>query len=326
MLLPMRARRGFTLVELLVVIAIIGVLVALLLPAVQAAREAARRTSCANKIRQLAIAVHNFHDTNNRLPRGAEENVLPTPNPTNSTTNIAGTSWIVHSLPFFEQNALYAKYRFDLAYNDPINALVGEVVVPTLFCPSGPDPQKHKDPNTNLTRNVSTHYYGVMGPAGATNPTTITISSVTYSYTVGNPVTNGAWAADGMMSQYRTASGSVSSLRNIRLADVTDGTSNTLMLAERSRHLPSGQTNDYRSWIRGNSGGSGATKNVTNPINGVFYNGSNNFNDISFGSAHPGGCHFALGDASLRFISANIDMNIYMASASMGGGEVVQLP
>jgi len=110
------------------------------------------------------------------------------------------------------------------------------------------------------------------------------------------------------------------------LADVVDGTSNTLMLAERSRILRPGQTNDYRSWIRGNNGGSGTTKNVTHPINSTFYNGSSNFNDISFGSEHPGGCQFALGDASLKFISANIDLNIYKASASMNGGEAVQLP
>ena len=325
--LSLRARRGFTLVELLVVIAIIGVLVALLLPAVQAAREAARRTSCANKIRQLAIAVHNFHDTMNKLPPGASAAVYPAPNNTGGTATIRGTSWIVHTLPFFEQNALYNKYRFDLSYDDPINAAVGEVVVPTLYCPSGPDPKKHKDPNTNLTANVTTHYYGVMGPAGSSNPSTITFNGATYSYTVGNPGTNGAWSAEGMMSQYQDQpAGSVSTSRNIRLADVTDGTSNTLMLAERARMLPPGQTNDYRSWIRGQNGGSGATKNVTTPINSTFYNGSSNFNDISFGSQHPGGCQFALGDASLKFIQASIDQNIYMASASMGGGESVQLP
>jgi len=318
-------RRGFTLVELLVVIAIIGVLVALLLPAVQAAREAARRTSCANKIRQLAIAVHNFHDTMNKLPPGASAAVYP--NPMNGTATIRGTSWIVHTLPFFEQNSLYNKYRFDLSYDDPINATVGDVVIPTLYCPSGPDPKRHKDPNANVTSNVTTHYYGVMGPAGSTNPSTITLNGVTYSYTVGNAGTNAAWSADGMMSQYQDQpTGSVSTGRNIRLADVVDGTSNTLMLAERARVLPPGQTNDYRSWIRGQNGGSGTTKNVTYPINSTFYNGSSNFNDISFGSQHPGGCQFALGDASLKFITESIDLNIYKASASMGGGESVQMP
>jgi prepilin-type N-terminal cleavage/methylation domain-containing protein len=324
---PLRHSRGFTLVELLVVIAIIGVLVALLLPAVQAAREAARRTSCANKIRQLAIAVHNFHDTMNHLPHGASAAVYPSPNPSGGTGTIRGTSWIVYTLPFFEQNALYNQYRFDLPYDDPINSAVGAVVIPTLYCPSGPDPKRHKDPNAGVTTNVTTHYYGVMGPAGSTNPSTITIGGATYSYTVGNPGTNGAWSAEGMMSQYQDQpAGSVSTGRNIRLADVVDGTSNTLMLAERARILPPGQTNDYRSWIRGQNGGSGATKNVMNPINSTYYNGSSNFNDISFGSQHPGGCQFALGDASLKFLNESVDLNIYKASASMNGGENVQLP
>lgn len=326
MLLSLRRRRGFTLVELLVVIAIIGVLVALLLPAVQAAREAARRTSCANKIRQLGIAVHNFHDTMNKLPPGASATVLPNPNPSGGTATIRGTSWIVYTLPFFEQAALYNMYRFDLHYDDPINTLVGEVIVPTLYCPSGPDPKKHLDPNAGVTKNVTTHYYGVMGPAGSTNPSTITIDGVTYNFTVGSPGANGAWSAEGMMSQYQDTAGSVSTGRQIRLANVTDGTSNTLMLAERARMLPPGQTNDYRSWIRGQNGGSGATKNVTNPINAAFYNGSSNFNDISFGSQHPGGCHFALGDASVKFIQQNIDLNVYKALASMGAGESVQMP
>ncbi len=309
---------------MLVVIAIIGVLVALLLPAVQAAREAARRTSCANKVRQLAIAVHNFHDTRNKLPPGASAAVYTVQG---GTTTVRGTSWIVHILPFIEQNALYSQYRFDMNYDDAVNSAVGDVIIPTLYCPSGPDPKKYKDPNAGVTTNVTTHYYGVMGPSGAANPTTITVGGMTVSYTVGSPGANGAWSAEGMMSQYQdTPSGSVSTGRNIRFADVTDGTSNTLMLAERSRILPATQTNDYRSWIRGQNGGSGATKNVMNPINAVYYNGSSNFNDFSFGSQHPNGCQFALGDASLKFMTANVDQNIYMAAASMGGGEVIQLP
>jgi prepilin-type N-terminal cleavage/methylation domain-containing protein len=326
----MRHRPAFTLVELLVVIAIIGVLVALLLPAVQAAREAARRMSCGNKIRQLAIAVHNFHDTNMKLPRGAEATVLkiPDPSPTNPPTYINGTSWIVHCLPFFEQKNLYDRYRFDLAYNDPANAAIADAanVVATLYCPSGPDPKRWKDPNTNLTNCLSTHYYGVMGPGGSSNPEVVTIAGVNYSYTIGNPVTNGAWSAEGMMSQYRDNSGSVSTGRNIKLSDVVDGTSNTLMLGEISVQLRTGQSNIYRAWTRGNAGGSGATKNVLNPIKSTLYNGSNNFNDISFGAEHPGGCHFALGDASIKFLNQNVDLNIYKAAASMGSNEAVQLP
>jgi prepilin-type N-terminal cleavage/methylation domain-containing protein len=319
-------RRAFTLVELLVVIAIIGILVALLLPAIQAAREAARRSSCQNKIRQLAVALHNFHDVRNQLPPGAENLVFPKPTPAGATANVSGTSWIVYILPFMEQEPLYRQYRFDLNYNSVENAAVGETIIATLYCPSGPDPRKHFDPNTNLTKNPTTHYYGVMGPAGLTNPTTINISGQSFPYTVGDATANGAWSAHGMLSHYRETTGSVSSFRVVKLADVTDGTSQTLMLGERSVHLPLGQANDYRTWIRGNNGGSGSCKNVTYPIGSTYYNGSNNFNHISFGSAHPNGCHFAMGDASVKFIQKSIDTLIYMASASMNGQEPVQLP
>jgi hypothetical protein len=104
------------------------------------------------------------------------------------------------------------------------------------------------------------------------------------------------------------------------------------MLGEISVNLPVNQpnstvaqANQYRTWIRGNSGGSGATKNVRYPINSTFYNGTNNFNEISFGSQHPGGAQFALGDASVRFIPQTIDLLIYQASASMNGNESVSL-
>jgi prepilin-type N-terminal cleavage/methylation domain-containing protein len=317
-------RRGFTLVELLVVIAIIGVLVALLLPAVQAAREAARRSSCQNKMRQLAIALHNFHDARGKFPPGAENAVYPKPRMSGATT-FAGTSWIVYILPYIEQQPLYKRYRFDLSYSSTQNAAVGATIIPGLYCPSGPSPQQYTDPNSVVKGNPTTHYYGVMGPAGLTNPTTNKIGAITYSYTVGDATSNGAWSAHGILSHYRETTGSASTNRIVRVADVIDGTSATLMLAERSMHLPNGQTNDYRTWIRGNNGGSGACKCVTYPINSTFYNGSNNFNHISFGSDHPGGCHFALGDASVRFLAETVDLSLYKAMASMNGGEVAPI-
>jgi prepilin-type N-terminal cleavage/methylation domain-containing protein len=324
-----RARcRGFTLVELLVVIAIIGVLVALLLPAVQAAREAARRSSCSNKLKQLSLALHNHHDTRDKFPPGAQQQVLPQPNPPgNTTVFVAGTSWIVFSLPFFEQQQLYDRYRFDLGYNTTENITnVGTVVVPTLYCPSGPDARRYLDPNNpNANTAVTTHYYGVMGPGGDSDNFTMVQGNVTYTYRRGDATANAAWSGNGILSQYRETTGSISTYRVVRMSDITDGTSNTLLLGEIARTMPpnycSPGNHHYRTWIRGNNGGSGATKNVKFPINSTYYNCSNNFNDISFMSNHPGGAMFALADASVRFIPQTIDHTIYRMSASMGDGE-----
>ena len=329
------SRRGFTLVELLVVIAIIGILVGLLLPAVQAAREAARRMSCQNQLKQLTLSLHNFESAYKRFPAGAEDDVLPRPNSTGGTlaaSKIQGTSWIVYILPYIEQNALYAQYNFAVAYNNiptptvPANAAVGANTMAALYCSSGPRSGLYLDPNATNNTNPTTHYYGVMGPGGVTNPTLNLVGSKTFSYVVGSPNTNGAWSAQGILSQYRDAfsnqAANASTKRHVRISDVIDGTTNTLLLGEISRILPSGQTNQYRTWIRGNNGGSGACKNVTYPINSTFYNGSNNFNDVSFGSQHTGGCQVGLGDASVRFLSQTIDLSIYKALASMDSGEV----
>jgi prepilin-type N-terminal cleavage/methylation domain-containing protein len=331
-----RARTAFTLVELLVVIAIIGVLVALLLPAVQAAREAANRSSCGNKLKQLGIGVHNFNDTFKKLPRGAENQVLPQPNSTGSTTYFIGTTWLVYVLPFIEQQPLYDRYDFTVQYDNipsggasapKNNDAVGSTVVPTFYCPSGPGALTYKDPNGNGVKDdPSTHYYGIMGPGGTTDPYTMTMNGTTYSYRVGNPGSNGAFAFHGAFTQYRDSGPSITQNYEVRLTDITDGTSNTLIIGERSVHLPAPKVNSYRSWIRGQNGGSGATKNVTYPINSTDYNGSNNFNDISFGSNHPGGCQFTLGDASVRFVTETINLPIYQAASSINSGEMAPIP
>jgi prepilin-type N-terminal cleavage/methylation domain-containing protein len=333
-------RRAFTLVELLVVIAIIGILVALLLPAIQAAREAGRRSSCQNQIRQLAIALHNHHDTRLKFPAGAQQDVYPSPNPTQSTTAFRGTSWIVLSLPYMEQQPLYQQYDQKVSYTNAINKPVAQTIIQTLYCPSGPVPTKYLDtangwdvPATPLSPpgSPSTHYCGVMGPGGAADNTTYTFNlgpnatPTNIPYRIGDAGANAAWSGHGILSQYRDTAGSISTFRNTRMQDVTDGTANTFLLGELSRQMPPGVASIYRSWIRGNNGGTSACKNMRYPINSTFYNGSNNFNDVSFGSEHPYGTHFALADGAVRYVNQKTPILVLIAYSSMNGGEQVTL-
>ena len=324
--LPTRSRpsRGFTLIELLVVIAIIAILSGLLLPAVQKVRDAAARMSCQNKLKQLGLACHNYHDAAGTMPPGAQENVWRQ-NAPNTTSYIKGTSWLVFILPYIEQNALYTMYNFNAPYYD--NDAVGLTVVPTFYCPSGPEPKRYLDPNSNISGAVTTHYYGIMGPGALTDYPKNVVGGRTYTYRVGSGSGNGAYACNGMLSQYKDQPGSITTGRLIKFPEVVDGLSNTLMIGERSVGMPSGYTHnhDYRAWTRGNNGGSGATKNITYPINSTWYNGSNNFNHISMGSNHSGGTNFCLGDGSVHFVRDSINLSIYMAAASIDSGEVAPI-
>lgn len=306
-----RSRQAFTLVELLVVIAIIGVLVALLLPAVQAAREASRRTKCQNQLRQLALAVHNYHDTLQTLPAGSVK--------TNET------SWHVHILPFFEQTTLYERFTFnagnyiDTDFGSLMERRCGESFtrVGTYLCPSSPIDKMVVGGNSNTLADeqigpsklipYTTHYYGVMGPKG---------TSIEGKDYVIRPATcsneHGCFSTQGVFDCNET----------YRLADIKDGTANTLMLGEISRHTPE-YGSRFRAWMRGCDNISGTSwiagcKNVAVAINTP---GHSKFNDIAFSSHHPRGANFALADASVRMLADSIDLGLYKAAASRNGAE-----
>jgi prepilin-type N-terminal cleavage/methylation domain-containing protein len=302
-------RRGFTLVELLVVIAIIGVLVALLLPAVQMARESARRTECNNKIRQLAIGLHNYHDTYKWFPPGfTGPGITPYPQ--------VDLSFHVRMLEYIEQGPLYAQADWTKHFNQPpFQVTFSNMRLDVLLCPSG----EIEDVTAGtLVPARTTHYYGIMGPEGPWsvngNDPRLPIGTAPSYQWVTSP--QGGRAQQGILGPGTRT----------RLGDVRDGTSNTFLLGE----ISWAEANGYRPWTRGwdggSSGASAACKNIQHPINQVPYNGSNNFNDISFGSSHPGGCNFAKADGSLSFVSQTIDMTAYRSLASRNGKEAVELP
>jgi prepilin-type N-terminal cleavage/methylation domain-containing protein len=302
-------KSGFTLVELLVVIAIIGVLVALLLPAVQAAREAARRMKCTNNLKQLALALHNHHDTHGAFPA--------------STSGSVG--WHALILPYIEQRSLGDQVLPTAgAYNAGQNAnrLMGQYKMPMFLCPSFVKDRSAStiDNITGFGNAYTTHYYGNAGPNGNIPGSTTPYGINTVS------MAQGGLAADGMLPfvpQVQTASSPVPPAQGLRMADVTDGTSNTMLLMEISWQ---GVENGYRAWPRGYvwNSDAGASKNVQNAMRTVKYNGSNNFNNISMGSNHPAGACIAMGDGSVRFLTESVDLNnVLLPLASRLGGEVI---
>ncbi|MCO6456634.1 MAG: DUF1559 domain-containing protein [Pirellulaceae bacterium] len=191
--MAIRPRRAFTLVELLVVIAIIGLLVALLLPAVQAAREAARRTSCQNNLKQLALALHNYHDNVGVFPPSS----LSPPEHT----------WAPLLLPYIEQLTLQDQYDFRYAWNDPMNAPAIRQHVPVFHCASSPSQANRRDNVGGGRQAATTDYAPVTG-----------VASIVYrSGLVPEPA-----SGDGVMMRNRA----------VIMANISDGTSYTLIMAE----------------------------------------------------------------------------------------------
>lgn len=323
-------RNAFTLVELLVVIAIIGILVALLLPAIQAARAAAWRSSCQNNIRQLALAVHNYVDTKKTLPSSIRPTGL-TPLP-----RIAGLTLL---LPFFEETARYTQYNqtknwFDAATNKP---LVNQRIS-ILQCPSVPEPERLDGVPENSP------WVADVGAPTDYSPTIFVDQRLKTANLVDEAATGTIPPAKGSPGLGLLAYNIVT-----RLADVTDGLSKTIMYAESAgrpylyrRGKQIGPFPDFRvnggGWCRpasdisiDGSSGDGTTDvgpcaiNCTNGIEigttfpHPYYVSVGTGEPYSF---HPGGANFCMGDGSVRWINDNIDIRQFARLVTRNGAEL----
>src|SRR5688572_15437272 len=307
-------RSGFTLVELLVVIAIIGVLVALLLPAVQMARESARRTRCNNNLKQLGLAVHNYHDTYQVFPasvygyKACDPGAGQTPDPL--PLNVSG--W-VSALPFIEQGTITSAYNNQQAASHATstaagnpNPLVGDAVasgngqlftkkLAVFLCTSDPtDPFQPAD-STNYSIKVGS---GLRG------------ARTNYDFSTNCSVICNFWKS--LTSENRNMFGENS---NTRMSQVSDGMSNTIMLGETTLDVVNGNGNTwgYRGWVM-NGVDASCTQQNGHGIN-VLDRGPSRPQRIPgqlgswswVGSNHPGGANITLGDGSVRFISEVTD-------------------
>ena len=317
------SRRGLTLVELLVVIAVIGILVALLLPAVQAARESARRTHCANNLKQQTVAAHNYHDTHGSFPPGFI--LVPT-----RGSFAGGTTLWVELFPYLEEHNLqwvwdYSDYRNNLRGGR--NATSAHVIE-VLLCPSHPVLVNPVDwtnmpqywPNTAWAGGFygASHY----GGNGGTLP---------WHYV-------SAPSEDGVFFQSS----------RVRLADITDGTSNTFLFGERSHEDPeydrltaafdpgSSPLVKTGTWGFAAPGGGSCVANTLGapvPINyrvPPLHNVGDwlwkMFRLSAIGSDHPGGATFAFADGSVRFIADDLPLKQLQALSTRAGQEVTEVP
>ncbi|NLY00817.1 MAG: DUF1559 domain-containing protein [Rhodopirellula sp.] len=300
--------RAFTLVELLVVIAIIGILIALLLPAVQAAREAARRSNCANNFKQVGLAAHNYHDTHRCLPSGSFAwNGATDCAPAQSQTSFSGFGWATLILPFMEQGSLHDQLNFRQSATWPANYAVQGNVIQGYLCPS--DPQGGELISwTSALRPDGTNN----GPTASDDYAMVSMAGVADSDN---------WVCTLNYAKHFTiANGVMADRRGCRLADVLDGTSNTLMIAE----VTGGGPGSYRGFVWSNFTLIDMANGINGPTTrqGGISAASYNFRLAGAASYHPGGCHFAMADGSVQFISETIELRIVKALTTRAAGEV----
>ncbi|MBA2113553.1 DUF1559 domain-containing protein [Bremerella alba] len=321
-----RTMRGFTLVELLVVIAIIGVLIALLLPAVQQAREAARRIQCSNNLKQIGLAMHNYHDVYGCFPAAFYKR----PDGVSSSRHGPGWAWGVMLLPQMEQDARFEGLRVHERHaSDDADILqYSQAQIDGYRCPSMPGGTLNEavpSSSTSPAHGLSS-YKGVFGDR-----------NMQYNYS--DDICSGYFAGSCPGSE----NGMFGANSDVKFRDITDGTTNTVMIGECAYGTNgtidegTGDPMDYKGsiWIGitsngASSSGSPSGYNTMSTFRGVTGSGTasrfympNGESIYSFGSHHPGGAQFVLGDGSVRFLPENIDGYIVNRLGARDDGEVV---
>lgn len=326
-------RHAFTLVELLVVIAIIGLLIGMLLPAVQAARETANRQQCQNNLKQIGLALQSYHDANRVFPSGyIDYNTNPLVTPDGDVG--PGWGWASLILPYMEQSSVSNQINYNQRVGMGVNAAVSLVSLPVFQCPS--DPYREAIPiydstfSTPIANVAHGNYVGCSGWIECFNGATGNIVPGDWA----DDIPNGVYGPGGRGVFWRNS--------RTRIADVIDGTTNTIMAGERSgNHSPS-------TWTGAVPGGRCPAWMATvppvpnSPPPSPAYDNADFgealvlahcnlthvpnvdipiFDPDTFYSLHPTGTNFLLCDGSGRFISSNVDGYVYQAMATIGGSE-----
>ncbi len=287
--------KGFTLIELLVVIAIIGILVGMLLPAVQSVREAARRTQCLNNIRQLGIAAFNHEGSFGRLPPGwkSDSNIDPAAGP--------GWGWATHLLNQCDATNVYNHINFQLAIDDPSHEEILKTLIPVFQCPSDPAPDL-----VNLEEPISGS--AIPSPGMPLPHTELWVGRCNFS---------GVFGSNELHDDPSAGNGTFFWNSKIKFRDILDGQSNTIMLGERRNDL------GYMSWV-------GVDEHIDEPFGRVVGSADHppnhrdgHFED--FRSYHKVGANFAFADGSARLISDTVDGAVFQALATRAGSEINKL-